>query len=215
MTRFLQQAFLLIVALSISGALFAATGIKDVRRLVNEGNLTEALKEVEDIIDEKPRDSNARFLKGLILTRMHRAEEAILVFQELTQDFPEFAEPWNNLAVLYAQEGKLEDAMRALQMAIKTYPDYPVPYENLGDIYLRLAIESYAKANSLDSKSAVERLNLSRTLLKHLNTLDTPSAARPDTESGKTNATAKSAKNGAKPETNSTKTNEAGSTKKK
>jgi len=57
-----------------------------------------------------------RFLKGLILTEMNRSSEAIGVFQKLTEDYPELPEPYNNLAVIYAQQKQYEKAKQALEI---------------------------------------------------------------------------------------------------
>ena len=43
--------------------------------------------------------------------------EAIQVFTGLTEDYPELPEPYNNLAVLYAQQGDYEKARDALEAA--------------------------------------------------------------------------------------------------
>ena len=61
----------------------------------------------------KPRDAQARFLKGLILTEQGNNVEATATFARLTQDFPELPEPYNNLAALYAQQSKFDLARDA------------------------------------------------------------------------------------------------------
>ena len=39
-------------------------------------------------------------------------------FEQLTEDFPELPEPYNNLAVLYAADGQLDRARAALELAL-------------------------------------------------------------------------------------------------
>jgi Flp pilus assembly protein TadD len=130
-----------------------AAELDEIEDLFNKGNTAEALEQVEAVIEARPDDANARFLKGVILTEQNRPEEAIGVFTALTQDHPELAEPYNNLAVLYAARGDYEGARAALETAIRNNPGYATAYENLGDIYLRLATQAYGKAAELNQSS--------------------------------------------------------------
>ena len=100
---------------------------------------TEALAKADAYIAGKPRDPQMRFLRGVILTEQGKQAEAIAAFTQLTQDFPELPEPYNNLAVLYAAQSQFDKARAALEMAIKLNPDYATAHENLGDVYARLA----------------------------------------------------------------------------
>jgi ketosteroid isomerase-like protein len=69
----------------------------------------------------------------------------------VTERFPNLPEPYNNLAVLYADQGQFDKARKALETAIKTHPSYATAHENLGDIYARMASEAYDKALQLDT----------------------------------------------------------------
>jgi len=125
--------------------------LAEAQRLLKQGQLPQALAKTDAFIAGKPKDAQGRFLKGLILTEMKRNGEAIQVFKKLTEDFPELPEPYNNLAVLYAQEKQYEKARQALEAAIKTHPTYAVAHENLGDIYAKLASQAYGKALQIDA----------------------------------------------------------------
>jgi tetratricopeptide (TPR) repeat protein len=75
----------------------------------------QALERVNKALAAKPRDPQARFLKGLILTEQGNSKEAIEIFTKLTQDYPELPEPYNNLAVIYASQGQYDKARAALE----------------------------------------------------------------------------------------------------
>ncbi|WP_061168274.1 tetratricopeptide repeat protein [Caballeronia hypogeia] len=113
----------------------------------------DALKQLDARIASNPRDVQAKFKRATVLARLNRDDEAIAAFTELTQAYPELPEPYNNLAALYAKKGRYEDARAALETAVKANPGYALAYDNLGDLYLRLALESYKRAQSLGSKS--------------------------------------------------------------
>lgn len=155
--------------------------LQEANQLFKQGQLDRALERVEAFLKSRPKDARGRFLKGLILTEQNRPNEAIKVFTELTQDFPELPEPYNNLAVLYASQGQYDQARTALEMAIRTHPSYATAHENLGDIYAKMASQAYDKALQLDrgNTSARTKLNLIRELFSEGTRQPKPSAARP------------------------------------
>ena len=162
-TRSLTQSFILALGLAVASltALPAfADSYSEASQLLKSGQHAEALKQVNRHLSAKPKDAQGRFLKGIILTGMNRQKEAIEVFQKLTQDYPDLPEPYNNLAVIYAQQKQYEKAKQALEMAIRTHPAYATAHENLGDIYSRLASQAYGKALQIDSSNASAQTKL-------------------------------------------------------
>lgn len=152
---FARPAKLLIATLlAFSLPALADNSLNDIQKMMRAGQMPQALERVDTYIAGRPKDAQGRFLKGLILAEMNRANDAIAVFTKLTEDYPELPEPYNNLAVLYAQQKQYDKARNALEMAIRTHPSYAVAYENLGDIYAKLASHAYDKALQLDSSNA-------------------------------------------------------------
>lgn len=138
----------------------AAQSLPEVQRLVKQGQYPQALEQVDAFLATNARDAQGRFYKGLILAELNRTSEAIAVFTHLTEDYPELPEPYNNLAVLYAQQEQYDRARLALEKAIRTHPAYAVAYENLGDVYARLASQAYNRALQLNSSNAVAQNKL-------------------------------------------------------
>jgi tetratricopeptide (TPR) repeat protein len=97
----------------------------------------------------------------LILTEQGKSKEAIEIFTQLTKDYPELPEPYNNLAVIYASQGQYDKARAALEQSIRTHPSYATAYENLGDVYAKLASQAYDKALQIDSSNAAAKNKLS------------------------------------------------------
>ena len=144
-----------------------ADDYSDVNRLVTARKLSEALAKVDVYLAGKPRDPQMRFIKGVIHSDMGQSAQAMVIFRQLNQDYPELPEPYNNLAVLYAGQGELDKARVALEMAIRTNPSYAAAHENLGDVLLQLASQSYAKALQHEPRNASipNKLTLIRNLL--------------------------------------------------
>jgi Flp pilus assembly protein TadD len=138
----------------------------DVNQLLRSGNYAEALAKADRYIAAKPRDPQMRFLKGVVQTQAGRTTDAIATFTQLTEEYPELPEPYNNLAVLYAGRSEFDKARAALEAAVRANPGYAIAHENLGDVYARLAAISYAKAQQLDpaDSSAAHKLALVRQL---------------------------------------------------
>jgi hypothetical protein len=161
--RLSAQAFILTLGLllaSMAALPVRADSYSEASQLLKSGQHAEALKQVNRHLAAKPKDAQGRFLRGIILTGMNRQKEAIEVFQKLTEDYPDLPEPYNNLAVIYAQQKQYEKAKQALESAIRTHPAYATAHENLGDIYSRLASQAYGKALQIDSSNASAQTKL-------------------------------------------------------
>jgi tetratricopeptide (TPR) repeat protein len=165
--RLIVVVLALSLGVSVSPRAFAqADELQDANQLFKQGQLDRALDRVNAFLGKNPKDARARFLKGIILTEQNKPNDAIKLFTELTQDFPELPEPYNNLAVLYASQGQYDKARAALEMAIRTHPSYATAHENLGDIYAKMASQAYDKALQLDkgNTTAQTKLNLIKDL---------------------------------------------------
>lgn len=137
-----------------------ADELQDANKLFKQGRHAQAMEKVDAILASKPKDAQARFLKGLIFAEQGDTSEAIKTFTGLTEDYPELPEPYNNLAVLYAGQGQYEKAKNALEMAIRTHPSYATAHENLGDIYAKMASQAYDRALQLDKGNTSTKTKL-------------------------------------------------------
>ena len=144
-----------------------AQGLREARELVAKKDFPAAIVRLDALNAQRPREPQARFLKGVVQTEQGDTDAALATFLALTSDFPELPEPYNNLAVLYAKKGQYEGARVALETAVKAAPDWAVAHENLGDVYVRIAAGEYDRAAQLDkeSKSAGAKLVLARNIL--------------------------------------------------
>lgn len=137
-----------------------ADELQDATQMFKQGQHVPALNKVNNFLTGKPRDAQGRFLKGLILTEQGKIADAIKMFTDLTQDYPELPEPYNNLAVLYASQSQYDKAKLSLEMAIRTHPSYATAHENLGDIYAKMASQAYDRALQLDSSNTATQTKL-------------------------------------------------------
>ncbi len=143
-----------------------APEVQDARKLYRRGELGPALERLEKYLQAKPDDLNGRFLRGVILADQARVPDAIDAFTRITQDYPELPEAHNNLAVLYAGQGRYDRARLALEQALLANPADATAQENLGDVYIRLASQAYERAAGLAPANRSARAKL--TLLREL-----------------------------------------------
>jgi len=139
---------------------------------LRKGDKSGALKIADAFLVDHPRDAQVRFLRAVVLGDLNRQEDAAAALESLTQDFPELPEPYNNLAVIRANQGKFAAAEHYLQLAIAARPNYVTAQENLGDLYISMAAASYEKAVRLAPGNGTlkTKLNLTRELSGKLRT---------------------------------------------
>ncbi len=176
-------ALLCASALLLTSLAARADDIQDANRLFKQKQYDQALDKVEAVLVNKPKDLQARFLKGVILIEKGKTDDAIALFQALTEDAPDRPEPYNNLGLLYALQGQYEKAKTAVEMAIRLQPTYALAHENLGEIYAKMASKEYERALQLDpnNTSLQTKLSITRQLFPkstaRAQTVTLPSAA--------------------------------------
>jgi len=175
------RAGMLAVGVALATAALAESpGVSEAQALMNQGQFEQALERLDRYIRSAPQDADARFKRGLVLVRLNRNDDAARAFTDMTRDFPDLPAPYNNLAVIYAQQGDYDKAREALDKAIRTNPTYATAYQNLGDVYAQLASQAYNKALQLDKNDATSapKLALLRELTAAPNVAPPPMPSR-------------------------------------
>ena len=146
----MMLAFWVLAAVFASGAAFGDEAFERALSLAAEKRYPEAREALDPLLARTPDNPRVRVLHGTLLAREGRTGEAIGVFEALRRDHPDMTEPYNNLAVLHAMEGRLEDARTILLATLERRPDV-VAWANLGDVYERLARRAYQQARALEA----------------------------------------------------------------
>jgi tetratricopeptide (TPR) repeat protein len=141
---------------------------QDIYNLITSKKLPEAIVAIDKELGVNPRNVQLRFVRSRIQIEMGQMDAAKKTLIEITQQFPELPEPYNNLAVLEAQSGNLDQAKEYLELALKVQPSFSTALENLGDVYTRLASRAYGKALQLDRRLVDSRrkMKLAEDILK-------------------------------------------------
>ncbi|MCG8325066.1 MAG: tetratricopeptide repeat protein [Thiotrichales bacterium] len=162
MQQDLMRSLLAVFMIGVyTGIVQAAPSLNEIQQLAGQGKLQQALNLTGELLSEDPGNIEARFYRGLLLTKSNQLDQAEDVFMSLITDHPDLPEPYNNLAVVYAAQGKYDKARELLSRAINTHPSYATAHENLGDIYAKMASRAYNQVLELDDNNASAREKLS------------------------------------------------------
>ena len=137
-----------------------AGNIEDIRSSLESGNLTNALALIDTASKADPDNPEIRFLEAEALHRSGQVSEAITVYKKLIGRYPEMPEAYNNLAIIYADEGDYLSAISTLKDAFRSDPGYATAFNNLMSIYDKMASDAYRKA--LDAPAPATQLDLAR-----------------------------------------------------
>jgi Flp pilus assembly protein TadD len=162
---------LLLAALAWAPA--RADDLASAQRLWLAGQKTQAVDQVEQALTRTPDDLQLRFALGVMRMELGERAKALDLFTRLTQDFPDLADPYNNLAVLHAAAGELDEARVALDQALRLQPEHAQAQENLGDVLLRLALRAYQRAQKVSlapSDALAGKINRTLALTRELRT---------------------------------------------
>ncbi len=137
---------------SMTTKIVISTPHNDVRKLLRQAKYPQALLMVDKALATNPRDPQMRFWQGFIFEQLGQPDMALQVYLDLTREYPELAEPFNNLGVLYAAKGDYPNAKAALDNALRANPNYAAAHENMGDLLVNMARQSYERSLTIDPK---------------------------------------------------------------
>lgn len=118
----------------------------DIEKLVKAKKYPDAIDLINQSLKKTPGNVQLRYVKARMQIEMRQWEPAKKTLIEITQQFPELPEPYNNLAALAANQGNWIEARDYLELALKLRPSYTVASANLGEVYIRLGAQAYDNA---------------------------------------------------------------------
>ena len=149
-----------LAGLSLGAAAAMADETTEVRALLTRGDLNAALQRVERASAADPRDTQLRFLHGVVLMDLQRDAAALEIFTALSQEYPELPDPLNNIALLHARAGAFELARQALESALRNDPGHRLARANLGQVHLLLAVQAWERLGAQGPLDATLRRQL-------------------------------------------------------
>ncbi len=131
--------------LEMAGNSMKAHELDPVNKLLNEGRVDEAWREVNKILEKEPDNIVAKNVRGNVLGRGYgRLDDAIKVFEEIVAENPEFSSSWENMGICYAIKKDFANAERCLLRALELSPDNDNIKLNLYYMYMDKGDEAEA-----------------------------------------------------------------------
>jgi len=149
---------------ALAGTLLLAFGgtcqasLDSVAQSLASGDVRVATSQLEGLSSEERTSIRGRLLEASLLAASGKLNEAERSYRALIADAPQQPEPYNNLAVLYAEQGQLDKALELLEKAINTNASYATVRDNLSRIYLEKSLSSYAKALRIEQREKAPQL---------------------------------------------------------
>ena len=161
----------LLLALLLGTGVARGDVVNDVHTLMAKGELLTALRTSAAAMASNAQDPQARFLHAVVLMELRRDADALLAFTQMSQEYPELPEPFNNLALLHVRAGRLELARQSLETALRNDPSHRAARANLGEVYLMLAVQAWQQAGSTGPMDPrlLRKLDAARALLATAN----------------------------------------------
>jgi len=137
--------------------------------LIQMGELTAAVQELEQVLEREPDGLAAHYNLGTVLAQQGHTTQAIDHLTQAIEIDPEFEDGHINLAVLLAQQGQIEAAELHYAKALAVDPDDLEARQQRAQLLLRLgrleeAIEELQRVSLQRPGSADDHLELARAL---------------------------------------------------
>ncbi len=113
--------------------------------LYEDGQMTQALEELETALEINPTNSSWHFDKGLALDSMHRFEEAVKEYETAIELSPGDLEILNSLAVDYTRTGQYDRAIETFEDIQHQDPSFEPAYCNRIIAYTEMGLHELAE----------------------------------------------------------------------
>ncbi len=106
--------------------------------------LAQALAELDSILSKRPRDADAHYVRGWVLTRIGKREDAVRAYDRAYELDPRLVDAIYNAGVVLGQMGKTKQAARRFDRVLDLSPKHVDAAYNAGQSYYDLG--EYATA---------------------------------------------------------------------
>ena len=137
--------------------------------LYSQGQLQQALKQAEALVQKFPLSLVLYNIKGAVLQGLGQLDLSIEAYNKALEIEPNYADAYYNMGMALQRQGKLKEAIEAYNKALAIKPDYADAYNNMGVVLQdqgkkEEAIEAYTRALSINPNYAEAYNNMGNSL---------------------------------------------------
>jgi len=122
----MQRFAAIILGLLVNGTALAVASVPQMQQLITQKRFVDAASTGEQLLQQNPSHSQARFLTAYAYQMSAQTEQAIRLYQGLIEENPKLPEPRNNLAMIYLAQGDYDRASQLLVEALNTHSSYAI-----------------------------------------------------------------------------------------
>ena len=139
--------------------------VQSLIKLYNQGQLQQALKQVDLLVQQFPQSALLFSINGAVLKALGQLDLSVEAYTKALAIKPDYADAYNNMGNALKEQGKLEEAIAAYKKALAIKPDYAEAYNNMGIVFqeqgkLEEAIAAYKKALAIKPDYADAYFNM-------------------------------------------------------
>ncbi len=158
--RIFTLVYLSLFSLNINAQISSVGYVSQIQQLITQQKYSQAL----DLIDQKLIDSinnqELLHLRAKTELKLNKTQQAIASYKLIIKLYPSSPMAYNNIAGIYAKQGKYELAKKTLERGINTNKSYALLHNNIKSINFEMARASYVKALRLGTKKHSVDLNV-------------------------------------------------------
>ena len=137
--------------------------------LYSQGQLQQALKQAEALVQQSPMSVVLYNIQGAILQELGQLDLSVDAYNKALAIEPNYADAHYNIGMALQRQGKLKEAIKAYNKALAIKPDNAEAYNNMGIALheqgkLEEVIEAYNKALAIKPDYAEAYYNMGGTL---------------------------------------------------
>jgi tetratricopeptide (TPR) repeat protein len=134
----------------------------------NENHLVSAITSMNELLVRYPKDAQLLYRAALWYRNLRQRQRAEAMFNRVLQLDAKFADAFNQLAYLYAYQGKFDQALDAMRQYVALLPHEPNPEDSYAEILqmsgrFEEAIVHYRAALAIDPKFVSSQAGIAAT----------------------------------------------------
>ncbi|VAX01279.1 hypothetical protein MNBD_GAMMA22-3112 [hydrothermal vent metagenome] len=151
---------ILLISLNTNAQIPSVEKFSTVQQLIVQQKYEQALAKIDQKLISYVNNQDLLHLRAHTELKLNKTKQAITSYNLIIKLYPSSPMAYNNIAGIYAKQGKYELAKKLLEKGINTNKSYALLHNNIKSINFEMARESYVKALRLGVTKKNVELNV-------------------------------------------------------